>query len=70
MAFNDNPVQLIFSIFVSLFFCLKYKDLVNLYVSPRRQKEEQPVDGFPTPGIQPAFKIFFVPSWIPSGVTC
>jgi len=35
MAFNDNPVQLIFSIFVSLFFCLKYKDLVNLYVSPR-----------------------------------
>ena len=35
MALNDNPVQLIFSIFLSLFFCLKYKDLVNLYVSPR-----------------------------------
>ena len=35
MAFNDNPVQLIFSIFESLLFCLKDKGLINLYVPPR-----------------------------------
>ena len=35
----------------------------------RRQRQEQSVDGFLSPGIHPAFKMFFVLSWIPSGVT-
>ena len=68
VAFNDNPVQLTFNIFVSLFFCTKDKDPVNLYVPPRRQRQEQSVDGFPSTGILPAFKMFFVLSWFPSRV--
>ena len=34
VAFSDNPVQLTFNTFVSLFFCLKDRDPGNLYVPP------------------------------------
>ena len=70
MPFSENPVPLSFNIFESLFFWLKDKDLVNFYVSPRCQRLEQSVDGFLPQAVHPAFKIFLVPSWIPSGVTC
>ena len=69
VAFNDNPVQLTFNIFVSLFFCLKDRDPGNLYAPLRHQGQEQSADGFPSPAVHPAFKMFAVPSWIPSGVT-
>ena len=66
VAFNDNPVQLTFNIFVSLFFCLKDRDPGNLYVPPRHQGQEQSADGFLPPGVLPAFKMFLVLSWITS----
>ena len=34
VAFNDNPVQLTFNIFITLFSCLKNKDPVNHYMPP------------------------------------
>ena len=54
VAFNDNPVQLTF-----LYPCFSASrtDPVNLYVPPRCCWWS--VDGFPSPGIHLAFKMFF-----------